>query len=65
MSGPEDQAPKASGSRQPYNPLLFPGITTRAITQRPQLKAAHSESEPEPDSTIEDILSCGVQSYKP
>jgi len=65
MSTPEDQTPKASGPRQPYNPLSFPAITPRAITQRPQLEAAHSESELEPDSAIEDILSHGVQSYKP
>jgi len=65
MSAPEDQTPKASVSRQPYNPLSFPAITPRAITQPPQLEAAHSESELEPDSAMEDILSRGVQSYEP
>ena len=65
MSPPEDQNPKASGSRQPYNPLSFPAITPRAITQRLQLEAAHSESELEPDSAMEDILSRVVQSYEP
>jgi len=65
MSPPENQTPKASGPRQPYNCLSFPAITTREITQRPQLEAAHSESELEPDSAMEDILSRGVQSYEP
>ena len=65
MSASEDQTPKASGSCQAYNPLSFPAITPRAITQRPQLEAAHSESELEPDSAMEDILSRGVQSYEP
>jgi len=65
MSAPEDQTPKASRSRQPYNPMSFPAITPRAITQRLQLEAVHSESELEPNSAIEDILSRGVQSYKP
>jgi len=65
MSAFEDETPKASGSHQPYNPLSFPPITQRAITQRPQLEAAHSESELEPDSAMEDILSRGLQSYDP
>jgi len=65
MSSPEDQTPKASGSRQPYNALSFPAITPRAIIQRPQLAAAHSESELEPDSAMEDTLSRVVQSYEP
>jgi len=65
ISAPEDHTPKASGSHQHYNPLSFPAITPRAITQRPQLEAAHSESELEPDSAMEDILSRGVQSHEP
>jgi len=65
MSAPEDQTPKASGSRKPCNPLSFPAITPRAIIQGPQLKAAHSESELEPNSAMEDILSRGVQSCEP
>jgi len=65
MSSPEDQTPKAFGSRQPYNPLSFLAITSIAITQQPQLEAAHSESVLEPDSAMEDILSHGVQSYEP
>ena len=65
MSALEDQTPKAFGSLRPYNPLSFPAITPRAITQRPQLEAGHSESELEPDSAMEDILSRGVQSHEP
>ena len=65
MSAPEDQTPKASGSPQPCNPLSFPAITARAITQRPQLEAVHSESDLEPDCAMEDILYRGVQSRKP
>jgi len=64
MSAPEDQTLMASGSHQPYNPLSFPAITSRANTQQPQLEGAHSESELEPDSVMEDILSCGIQSCK-
>ena len=64
MSAPEGQTPKASGPRLPYNPLSFPAITPRVITQWLQLEAAHSESEIEPDSAMEDILSRGVQSYE-
>jgi len=65
MSASEDQTPKASESRQPYNPLSLSAITTRAITQGPQLEAAHSESHLEPVSAMQEILSCGVQSYEP
>jgi len=57
MSAPEHQTPKDSGSPQPYNPLSFPAITAIAITQGPQLEAAHLESELEPDSAMEYILS--------
>ena len=64
MSGPEDQSPKASGSRQPYNPLQFIPIAPKAITERPHLEGTHLESE-EYDSVIADILSRGAQSYEP
>jgi len=64
MSAPEDQTPKASGSRQPYNPLQFTPIGPKAITEWPHLEATHSESE-EHDSVMADILSRGAQSYEP
>ena len=56
MSPPEDQTLKASGSRQPYNPLQFTPIAPKAITERPYLEATHSESELEHDSVMADIL---------
>jgi len=65
MSAPEDQTPKASGSRQPYNPLQFIPIAPKVITERPYLEATHSESELEHDSVMANILSRGAQSYKP
>jgi len=64
MFAPEDQTPKASGSRQPYNPLQFTPSAAKAITEPPYLEATHSESE-EHDSVIADILSRGAQSYEP
>jgi len=63
MSAAEDQSPKASGSRQPYNPLQFTPIAPKAITERPHLDATHSESE-EHDCVMVDILSRGAQSYE-
>jgi len=65
MSAPEDQTPKGSGSRQPYNPLQCTPIAPKAITEWPHLEATHSESELEYDSVIADILSRGAQSYEP
>jgi len=64
MSAPEDQTPKALGSRQPYNPLQFTTIAPKAITEQPHLEVTHSESE-EHDSVMVDILSRGAQSYEP
>ena len=64
MSAP-DETPKASGSRQSYNPLQFTPIAPKAITEGPHLEATHSESELEHDSIMADILSRGAQSYKP
>jgi len=63
MSAP-DETPKASGSRQPYNPLQFIPIPPKVITEGPQFAATHSESE-ENDSVMADILSRGAQSYEP
>jgi len=65
MSAPEDQTPKASGSRQSYNPLQFRPIAPKAINERPYLDVTHSESELEHDSVMADILSRGAQSYEP
>jgi len=65
MSPPEDQTPKASGSRQLYNPLQFKHIALEVITERPHLEVTHSESELEHDSVMADILSRGAQSYQP
>jgi len=65
MSSPEDQTPKASGSRQPCNPLQFTPIAPKAITERPYLEATHSESKLEHHSVMADILSRGAQSYEP
>jgi len=65
MSPPEDQTPKASGSRQPYNPLQLTPIAPKAITERPHLEATHSESELKHDSVMADILLRGAQSYEP
>jgi len=64
MSTPEDPIPKASGSRQPYNPLQFTPIAPKAITERPHLEVTASESE-EHDSVMADILLRGAQSYEP
>jgi len=63
MSAPEDQTPKALGSRQPYNPLQFTPMAPKAITERPHLEVTHSESE-EHDSVMAHILSLGAQSYE-
>jgi len=63
MSAPEDQTPKASGSRQPYNPLQFTSIVPKGITERPHIEATHSESELEHDSVMADILTRAAQSY--
>jgi len=65
MSAPEDHTPKASGSRQPYNPFQFTPIPPKAITERPHLEATHLESELEHDSVMADILLRGAQSYEP
>jgi len=65
MSAPEDQTPKASGSRQPYNPLQFTPIAPEAITERPHLETTYSESELQHDSVMADILSLGAQSHEP
>jgi len=65
MSSPDDQTPKPSASRQPYNPLQLTPIAPKAITERPHLEATHSELELEPDSVMADILSRGAQSYEP
>ena len=65
MSPPADQTPKASGSRQPYNPLQFTSIAPKAITEQPPLEPTHSESELEYDSVMVDILSPGAQAYEP
>jgi len=65
MAAPEEQTPKASGSRQPYNSLQFTPITPKVITERPNLEATYSESELEHNSVMADILSRGAQSYEP
>jgi len=65
MSAPEDQTPKASGSRQPCNPWQFTPSAPKVIIERPHLEATHSESGLQHDSVIADILSQGAQSYEP
>jgi len=65
MSPPEDQTPKASGSRQTYNPLQFTPIAPKALIELPHYEVTHSESELEHDSVMADILSRGAQSYEP
>jgi len=62
MSAP-DETPKGSASRQPYNPLQFTPITSKAITELHHLDATHSELE-EHDSVRADILSRGAQSFE-
>ena len=64
MSALEDQTPKASGSRQPYNPLQFIPIVPKAITKWPHLEATHSESELVHNSVMADILSQGAHLYE-
>jgi hypothetical protein len=63
MSAP-DKTSKASGSRQPYNPLQFTPIAPRALTEQPHLETTHSESEQGLDAEMADILSCSAQSYE-
>jgi len=65
MSAPDDQTPKASGSRTRYNPLQFTPIAPKAITEQPHLEATHSESELEHYSVMADMLSQGSQSHEP
>jgi len=53
--------PQAGSSCQGYQPLQFPELTPRRMTEKPQLVAPPTESEDD-DQHMEDILSRGAPS---